>query len=325
MNESHGRRRLRLRSGLNRPAPSLAAFLRDTIATVLIATMSIAAVAAAATVNLPQSSQTVAPAPADARRLSAYFPPPYHSGPLPPAVEEILLRSAPAELHAGCAAMVDSWGDSARGSSRVSLRILAVANGNAWLAYRCDSRLPQFEKYYSERLAAFTSARGTIQFLSLSANEDTRATLYHVGFAETLKLRGAENSAAFVVFADSADPFDREANHDSGNRFSENRFVVVANTAAAARPVLALVTARKRPGANDRDPSNGGEYRAVLRFDHDLTGHLTAIGAYHREQPRGAPPRFGITRYVWNAATLGFDLAKPLPLPPVRRRHPLAY
>jgi hypothetical protein len=298
-------------------------------ATVILAALYLAASTVAATVNLAQSDQAVAPAPADARRLAAYFSPPYQAGPLPVA-DEILARSAPAELRIGCAAMVDSWGRSARGSSRVSIRILAVAGGSAWIAYRCDSRIPQFEGNYSERLAAFNSARRLIEFLDLKANEDTAATLYHIGLATTLKLRGAENSAAFVVFAVGSSPLqERSASRDSAapQGQAENRYVVVANSATAARPVLVLVTARRRRGASvggdaagteptGADSSNSDEYRAALRFDHDLSGHLTAIEAYYRAAPPGARSRFGVLRYVWNPARFTFAAAKPLARPP---------
>lgn len=285
--------------------------------------------AVAATVNLSQSNQAVTPSAAEARRLAAYFTPPYRPGPLPPAVDDILLRSAPVELHTACAAMVDSWGATARGSARISLRILAIAAGNAWLAYRCDSRLPRFENEYSERLAAFTAARGTLQFIDLAAPEDTRATLYHVGIANTLKLVGAENSAALVVFAVNSSPLDGAANHAAHDRLSENRFVVIANSASATKIALALVTARVQPGASTREAShsatsNGEEYRAALRFGHDLAGHLTAVTAYHRDQPLGARPRFGVIRYAWNPATRTFEVAMPVPLPPGGRRRPLA-
>ena len=328
-----------------KPSPSRLPILLA--ATALIAALAPATRAVPATVNLVQSNQVVAPAPADARRLSTYFSPPYQAGPLPPAVEEILLRNAPADLRAQCATMVASWGATARGSSRVSLRILGVADGSAWVTYRCGSRLPQFDGNYSERLAAFNSTRGTIQFLDLKANEDTAATLYHVGLAATLKLHGAENSASFVVFAVSFNPArgstSREASaaapqrdasaQDSAGRDhagydgpAENRLVVIANSAGATKPVLSLVTARKRPGARIGDTADGNasdvdEYRAGLRYEHDLAGYLTAVGAYYRDAPPGAHPRFGVVRYVWNPATLTFAPAKPIPPPSVHRPH----
>jgi hypothetical protein len=300
-------------------------------ATALFAMLYLAAPAIAATVNFAQSDQTVAPAPADARRLATYFSPPYHTGPLPSAVEEMLWRSAPAELRAECAATVDSWNRATRGRSRVSVRILGVANGSAWLAYRCasgnadDARLPQSEGNYTERVAVFNSARRTIQFLGLKAREDTAATLYHVGLAENVKLRGAENSATFVVFAISSNA--RDGSPSGEDRQAENRFVVIANSATAAKLVLALVTARKGPGAGggdaaDADASSSDEYRAALRLDHDLAGHLTAIDAYYREAPSGARSHFGRSRYVWNPATFRFAVAKPLPAPSLRQ-HPV--
>ncbi|HXR26164.1 MAG TPA: hypothetical protein VN742_12425, partial [Candidatus Binataceae bacterium] len=94
---------------------SAAARLCGAIAIALVIVLSIAALSiarpvAAALVNLPQSNQAVAPSTTDSRRLTKYFTPPYRPGPLPPEVNEILLRSAPPEFHRACAAMVDSWG-----------------------------------------------------------------------------------------------------------------------------------------------------------------------------------------------------------------------
>jgi hypothetical protein len=287
--------------------------------------------AIATIVNLTQSNQSVVLPSSDSRKLGSYFTPPYRSGPMPPQVNEILLRNAPSELRTACAAMVNSWGPRARGSERVTVRILALTKGSAWTTYRCDSRLPQFASVYSERLAAFSAARSTIQFIDLAAADDTRATLYHVGLAETLKLLGADNSASFEVFAVNSNPLAGAAANASPGQFSgasnprvssENRLVIVANSAAATKVALTLVTARVRPGANSREtsPSDGAEYRAQARFDHDVAGHLTFVSVYHRDSPPGARPQFGLARYAWDATTLTFVPAKPVRLPPVEPR-----
>jgi hypothetical protein len=313
-------------------------------ATALFAMYLTAVSAVAATVNFAQTDQTITPAPTNARRLATYFSPPYSTGPMPSAVNEILARNAPPELHAGCAATVASWSPAARGSSRVSIRILAVAAGSAWLAYRCDSRLPQLDGTYSELLAVFNSARRSIQFVSLLRPEDNAATLYHVGLDQIVKLRGAEDSAAFLVFAVASKPSGHGTSRGaavppSQSLDAENRFVVIANSATMAKPVLTLVTARERPGMRNGVAAGGGtpesdEYRAALRNDHDLTGHLTAVNEYYRKAPTGARSHFGVARYVWNPASFSFALAapilpasrpRPIRLPAVPGYNPLAY
>jgi hypothetical protein len=310
------------------------------VATAVLVLLCRAAPGVAATVNFAQSDQTVAPAPADAHTLASYFSPPYHSGPLPPAITAMLARGAPAEIHTGCAATVASWGRGARGASLVSVRILAAANGSVWLAYRCGSgnagadHMPQSEALYTERLALFNSARHTIQFFGLAASGDTSAALYHVGLAETMKLRGADNSAAFVVFAISS-----TLQGGSTPARLENRLVVIANSATTAKLALAVVTARNRPSARKNEVEgdsaiDNAEYRAALRFDHDPSGHLTAVNVYYREAPSGGLSHFGVARYVWYPATFRFAtaapiLASPMPqhpirLPPVPGYNPLA-
>jgi len=318
--------------------------------------------AASTTADFAQSDQIVTPAATDARRLASYFSPPYHSGPLPAEVDEMLARDVPADLRAGCAVTVDSWNPSlrdrlgensaartrsredaalrgrsgenlaAQSRARVTVRILGVANGSAWLAYRCDSgnsedaHRPQADGEYTERLALFNSARRTIQFVGLKAREDTATTLYHVGLAETVKLRGAENSATFVVFAFGSSAHN--GTRSTEDRQAEDRFVVIANSTSAAKLVLALVTARQRPDAGNGNAtdsnasSSSDEYRAQLRLDHDLAGHLTAVDVYYREAPPDARSHFGVNRYVWNPATLRFAVGKPLPAPQLRRQQP---
>lgn len=312
----------RLAHARNRRTPSIAAnsFAAKLACAILIGlfqALSITAPKVAAAANFSQSNQAVTPSPADAHRLAQSFTPPYPPGPMPPQVNQILLRSAPSDLRSACAAMVDSWGAFARGSSRITVRILGIADGNAWLAYRCDSRLPQFAGNYSERLAAFNASRGIIQFLDLAAPEDTRATLYHVGLATTLKLVQAENSAAFEVFAVEPGPLAATA-----VRASENRYVIVANSPSATKVALSLVTARTRPGSISRDPALGdsSQYRAQPRFDHDIDGHLTFVTVYHRDSTLAATPHFGLTRYAWDAAILTFVSVKPRPLQPVKPR-----
>ena len=302
----------------------LRAFARRRCGAITVAlVLSIAALAitqpAAATINLPQSNQTVTPSTADSRRLIKNFTPPYRPGPLPPEVNEMLLRSAPPELHRACAAMVDSWGAAARGSARVTVRIIAVAGGNAWVAYRCDSLLQQFANQYSERLATFSARRGAIQFIDLAAPDDNRATLYHVALANTVKLLGAESSAAFEVFAVRSAP--RGSGADGGHDV-ENRYVIVANSAAVTKIALSLVTRRVRPTANDqpvtgnRDDDNV-QSQAGLRFGHDLAGHLTGVNVYHHDRSTGLESHYGLTHYEWNRASLTFEVAEPVTLPPV--------
>jgi hypothetical protein len=270
-------------------------------------------------VNLPQSNQVVAPAPTNARRLTNYFTPPYRPGPLPPEVNEMLLRSAPPELHRACTMMIDSWGADARGSSRVTVRIIAVAGGNAWVAYRCDSHLPQFANQYSERLATFSAKRSVIQFIDLAAPGDTPATLYHVALANMVKMLGAESSAAFEVFAVNSAP---RGDHASGGHDAENRYVIVANSAEVTKIALSLVTRRVRPPANDQAVTGNGDDHIVqsqagLRFGHDLAGHLTGVNVYHHDRSTGLESPYGLTHYEWNRASLTFEVAEPMTLPPV--------
>jgi hypothetical protein len=300
------------------------AFARQRCGAIAVAiVLSVAALSiaqpAAAMVNLPQSNQVVAPSAADSRRLIKNFTPPYRPGPMPQEVDEILLRNAPPELHRACAAMVDSWGGEARGSSLVTVRIIAVAGGDAWVAYRCDSRLPPFANQYSERLATFSAQRGAIQFIDLAAPDDTRATLYHVALANMVKLLGAESSAAFEVFAVNSPPRGGGASrgHDA-----ENRYVIVANTAATTQLALSLVTRRVRPTANDQALTGNGDddnvqSQAGLRFGHDLAGHLTGVNVYHHDRSTDLESHYGLTHYEWDRASLTFEVAEPVTLPPV--------
>ncbi len=317
-------------------------------ATVLLAVLSLGASAGAATVKLVQFDGVVKPAPADARRLAGYFSPPYKSGPPPSVIGEMLIRNAPAKLRAGCAAAVDSWGAGAHGSSRVTVRILAMVNGTAWFAYRCASHEARFAGDYTEQLAGFNTARKQIEFLKLSTPDDRGDTLYHVGYSQTVKLHGAENSAAFQVFAVTAKLGDGESRtagaspgQNRAERYgaSENRFVIVANSAPASKVVLSLVTARHRPDAANRNVAAvggaSGEYHAALQYEHDLTGHLTAVVVYARGSTAGGQPRFTVTRFAWNRHKSRFAETAPeagrkrhrpqqqqqqwVPLPPVRR------
>jgi hypothetical protein len=290
------------------------------LAIALLATF--AAAPAGANGSFAQSNQTVAPAAADARRLATYLTPPYKAGPMPPAVEQILLRAATAELRTGCAATVDRFGPAAHGSSRVSMHILAVAGGSAWVTYRCDSRLPEFDGLYSERLAVFNSTRRVIQFLDLRTGDDTADTLYHVGLSETVKMRGAENSAIFQVFAMSP-----SRDRAGPPRRAENRMVVIANSPTRAQTALSVVTVRHLSAlATTGDDASaaapeapaGGTYHAAIHFDHDLTGHLTVVVVYYRDT--GA--RSGVTRYEWSPTALRFAVARPIPLPPVGAASP---
>jgi hypothetical protein len=80
----------------------------------------------------------------------------------------MLLRGAPAGWAASCEAKINGWGAAAKGTTRLSVRIVArTSPDEVWLAYRCGSRLLDLRRHYSERLGLFMPAKGTIQYFAL--------------------------------------------------------------------------------------------------------------------------------------------------------------
>lgn len=220
--------------------------------------------------------------------------------PIMPVSAALLIKAAPG-LASSCDALVNGWGMIARETASVTVRELGRTPGMLWIAYRCSSSDTRLSKYYTERMAALDSAADAIRFFSLDCGDDERArsrpapVLYHVAFAEAMKLRGGADAASLFVYADDDNP-----DGDIAQPVAEDRLLIIAGRGASMRPALSLLTMRKR-----KVSANGGEahlviYRARVEYVHDADGSLAAVVLYRRAGSAGFEPARPLAiRYVW--------------------------
>jgi hypothetical protein len=221
-----------------------------------------------------------------------------HLMPLTLSSEAMLLKAAPG-LTSSCKAIVNGWGALARGRAEVTVRELGRTPSVLWMAYRCASGDTRLSKYYTERMAALDPAAGVIRFFRLDYGDNDRAgsksappVLYHVAFAEALKLRGGADAASFFVYADGDDP---------NGGIAEDRLLIIAGGRGSMRPALSLLTMRKRTISANGGAAHLVIYRTRLEYVHDADGRVAAIVAYRRAGSTGFEPARPIaTRYVWN-------------------------
>jgi hypothetical protein len=263
---------------------------------------------AAAAIDFHQADGMIVLSAGDARRLKAWSAS-SDSAEMPLDASGLLLKAMPG-LAQSCDAMIGGWGAPARKTAITTVRELGQTPGTIWIAYRCASDDPRLRRYYTERMAALDPARGALRFFRLGRGEEAGVkspapALYHVAFAEALKLRGGVGAASFFVYTDRDNPGRAIA-----SPIEEDRLLIVAGDGASMRPALSLLTMRKRTIRADGGMVHAVTYRARLEYEHDANGELSAIVAYRRAGSAGSEPRRPVAmRYVWNPRA-GFELAR---------------
>jgi hypothetical protein len=263
---------------------------------------------AAAAIDFHQADGMIVLSAGDTLRLKAWFAS-GDSAEMPLDASGLLLKAMPGRAQS-CDAMINGWGAPARKTAVTTVRELGQTRGTIWIAYRCASDDPRLRRYYTERMAALDPARGALRFFRLDGGQGTgvkspASALYHVAFAEALKLRGGIGAASFFVYADGDNPGGAIA-----SPIQEDRLLIVAGDGASMRPALSLLTMRKRTIRTDGGVVHAVTYRARLVYEHDGNGQLSAIVAYRRAGSAGSEPRRPVAlRYVWNPRA-GFELGR---------------
>ncbi len=211
--------------------------------------------------------------------------------------------------------MIEHWGEIARGTAEWKVRILHRESDRVWLAFRCRSHAPEYEKDFDERPALLRLEAGKLEFFPLGADDDP--TLFHLEFAENVPLGGAQG-LAFKITEPAENPCC-----DGPESRSGERWVVYAETVRGVAELLTIVTARNDASHSD-DPEVDSEttYRAQItlkRGPRETVGEV--VSTFTEEEtaitweggkaaPRAASQRSGTLRYRWNPAALVFEGVK---------------
>ncbi len=275
-----------------------------------------AALPAQARLNLPQSRLTVTVPSETVRALrenlrSSTDP----TAELPEAIHRDLLSALPQDFRGACSALMEHWGEIAKGTDEWRARILLRRGERVWLALRCASRAPHYGQFYDERLALLRLDTGKLELFATGPDAENDSTLYHLESAEALPLEGAQGFA-FKLVLPGENPCC-----DGPESSSEERLMVLSETPRGITESLSVVTARDESSHSD-DPEIDSEttYRAEVKFECDSTGHVAAVTApFHEEskefsgdkpEPQNVNRRSGTLRYYWNPASLTFDQIK---------------
>jgi hypothetical protein len=232
-------------------------------------------------------------------------------------IQADLLRALPQDFRAACPSLIESWGDIARGTDEWRVRILVRQADQVWLAFRCASRAPEYEKDYDERPALLRLATGKLEFVPLQSDAENDSTLYHVEFSELLPLEGAQG-VALKVTEPAGNPCCDGPESRSGETWR-----VFADSPHGVAELLSLTTARDDSSHND-DPEVDSEttYRAQITLDRDAQNRGREVTATFREEvkhityegekanPHTVSQRSGALRYRWIPASLHFEEIK---------------
>ena len=287
-------------------------------ALMLFAAILMAALQAQARLNLPQTQQVVTVPDDVVRMVLINLGPTTGAAPdLQPSVQELLLSILPKNFRGACSEMIEPWGEIAKGTDEWRVRVLLQQSGQVWLAFRCGSHAPDYDKYYDERLALLRLDAVRLELFPLGPDAENDSTLYHLEFAEILPLDGAQG-VAFKVTQPGENP-----GCDGPEFRSGERLVVLTETPRGITESLSVVTAKDDSSHSD-DPDVDSEttYRAEVKFDRDSHNLVTAATAtFHEEvkditwengkaEPHTVSQRTGTLRYRWNPALLQFEEVK---------------
>ena len=284
----------------------------------LAAPLLLTALPAQAQLGLPQSKQVVTLSGNLLRTIRPHLGPSIATaGELPAPIQVDLVNALPQDFRGACSAMIEHWGTIANGTAEWRVRVLVQQADQAWLAFRCGSRAPEYVDDYDERPAVLRLAAGKLEFFALGADAVNDSTLYHLQLAELVPLEGAQG-VPFKVTEPAGNPCC-----DGPESRSGARWMVFAETPRGVAELLSVVTARDDASHSD-DPEIDSEttYRAELKFERDSSQRITAVTATFREEvkditwdgakakPQIVSQRSGTLRYRWNPISLLFEERK---------------
>ena len=235
----------------------------------------------------------------------------------PAPIRAELLSALPQDFRGACAAMIENWGEIAKGTDGWTVRVLVRQADRVWLTFRCGSRAPEYAKDYDERPALLRLETGKLEFFPLGEDVDNDSTLYHLEFAEVLPLEGAQG-VAFKVTEPGGNPCCDGPESRSGESWR-----VFADTPHGVAELLSVMTARDDSSHSD-DPEIDSEttYRAQITLDRDAQNRVREVTAAFREEvkditwegdkanPHTVSERSGTLRYRWNPSHLKFEEVK---------------
>jgi hypothetical protein len=268
-----------------------------------------------ARLDLPQSKQVVTLPGNLVRSIRANLEtPPTAAVAFSATVQKNLLSALPEDFRGACSAMIESWGEIAKGTDEWTARVLGRQATQVWLALRCGSRAPEYVKDYDERPALLRLETGKLEFFPLGSDAENDSTLYHLEFSELLPLESAQG-VAFKVIEPAGNPCCDGPESRSGESWR-----VFADTPQGVRELLSVTTARDDSSHSD-DPDVDSEttYRARITLDRDAQGRVREVAAdFHEEEkeitwdgakaiPHTVSQRSGTLRYRWNPASQFFE------------------
>jgi len=273
---------------------------------------------AQARLNLPQSKQVVTLSGEIVRTIRANLGPSTATAvELPVPIQEDLLSALPQDFRGACSAMIEHWGEIAKGTAEWRVRILLKQDDQLWLAFRCGSRAPDYEKDFDERPALLRLETGKLEFCPLGSDADNDSTLYHIEFSEVLPLESTQG-VAFKVTEPAGNPCCDGPESRSGERWR-----VFADSPHGVAELLSVTTARDDSSHSD-DPEVDSEttYRAQITLDRDAQKLVREVAATFCEEvkditwegakanPHTVSERSGTLRYRWDPASLLFEEIK---------------
>lgn len=233
---------------------------------------------------------------------------------IPENIQTVLQSALPPTFQQGCASMVSSWGEIARGTQRLSFHHLATLQDASTqsslvvLTLRCMSLAPgYFDEYFDELLATLILGDNRLFLQIIATNEDCRncSNLTRLEFHNTFAVEG--HPAFGIVTHSSTNNPCCDGPH-SERRTTIDLFWFDGTRIQRAGSILQHETIFDHSDGEEGDFES--EYQAKIVFEQNqATGPPEIVSSFVRSENKKERER-GKIRYIWNAAIKSFEVKK---------------
>jgi len=271
------------------------------------------ALPAAARLNLPQQAHETTLHEAARDILQRYLIQPAAAPALPGDLQELLVKSLPAEGRGACAEMIEHWGTVAEGTATWSVRALfrwEQASGRTLLvAFRCGSSYADYASYYDERLGivSLEPSSARLRLIPVAEDCDNCSDLYHLEFSDELAVPGGTLAVLALTFS-SDNPCC-----DGPSQWRTEQLIYVL--LPEGRVALALDRVTESYDHDDEAGDTEEVCRSGITPRRNPAGQLAGLVAEIRCEATAQPVTVQVRRFAWQPATRRFQEQGTQPRP----------
>ena len=271
------------------------------------------ALPAAARLNLPQQAHETTLHEAARDILQRYLIQPAAAPALPGDLQELLVKSLPAEGRGACAEMIEHWGTVAEGTATWSVRALfrweQAGQRTLLVAFRCGSSYADYASYYNERLGivSLEPSSARLRLIPVAEDCDNCSDLYHLEFSGEFAVPPGTLAVLAMTFSSDNPCCDGPSQW----RYEQLIYVLLPEGSVA----LALDRVHERYDHDDEAGDTEEVCRSGITPRRNPAGQLAGLVAEIRCEATAQPVTVQVRRFAWQPATRRFQEQGTQPRP----------